>query len=968
MNRQATRRSLLTSTIIRGLLLGLAGPALAAETVTAEPAEGHPGAAEQVSRLDELGQEMRRVQMTGSRIHRAMLEGVAASHSLGRADIHRSGLSSLGDILQRLTTAGSALNTRFNSSGNFGFPPDSGGVGAGATTVDLRHLGCKRVLVLVDGRWVAESSASGVSSCSDLNTIPLAIIERIDLYEDGASSIYGSDAVAGVINIVTRRDVSGQRLSLFAGGYDQGDGQVYSAAVSGGDRFGDLSVFWSLSSLDQHAVRSSDRAISRFPVPGTGNLLGSAATPDAHVILRDPVTGAISDLIRPGGNADATIGAQPFVPFSNEDRYNFAAENLAQTPSERDAAFISLRYEFGAGMGAYLRGLYNRRQSENRAAPEPIFLGAAAGTGNPLADQITISAQNPFNPFGVDLRSTGDDANLLLLARRPVEGGPRLFSQDVRTRYLAFGLEGEFEAALGPWYWDINVADSRNRAEQINLGSYNLRNIALALGPIADCRATPGCTPLNLFGGPGTITDEMLAYIQAVVRDRSHNDLRLYSANLTGDLWEAWAGPMALAAGLERREVEGAYQPDAITVAGDYNGVPSLPTRGRYAVNEAYVEADLPLMVSVGSQLDLNTALRYSDYSTSSEETTLRAGLRWQFNNNLLLRGTWAEGFRGPSIGELFGAAARFDTDLRDPCLTQPSGAPPSGDCSAFGVPPGAMQSNTQVAVTTGGNPALRPEHSDSYSLGLVYSPAFANRRGFSDRLDIEINWYKHQIDDAIQAINPQTQLDLCVAGGPDSPFCDDIERSAAGSINRFVNRLQNFGRVSSQGFDLNLAWLGLETRYGQPRVQWWNSVVTRHAAFDGMGHRQPIREGVIVDNVAIPEWTSMLSLAWVYGDFDLAWSMRHFSQLEESCGRATEFDICGDPRADRHRLGSLTYHDVQVRWAAPWFAGSVLSLGVNNVGDKQPTACLSCSLNGYDASTYDLPGRWLYLRAELNF
>ena len=648
-----------------------------------------------------------KVEVLGSRIPRAAGETALPVLSLGRADIDRTGLTQISDILRDISVNGPSLSLQTNNGNT-----------SGNSSVNLRNCASNLTLVLVNGRrWV---SNNGLAGTVDLNSIPVAAVERIDILKDGASALYGSDALGGVINIVTRREVSGQRINLFAGSHEQGDGQVYSAALSGGQHWDALSVFWSLSSLDQHAVRSSDREISRFPVPRTGDLLGSAATPNSHLMLRDPVTGAVRDLIStvPG---DATIfRPDQFVPFGNEDRYNFAAENLAQTPSERDAAFISLRYEFNPEFSAYLRGLYNRRRSENRAAPEPIFLGASAGTGNPLADEITISAENPFNPFGIDLSSTGPDANLLLLARRPLEGGPRVFEQEVRTRYLAFGLEGSFEGGLGPWYWDLNFADSRNRAEQLNFGSYNLRNIALALGPLRACQSTPGCVPLNLFGGPGSITPEMLAYIQPLVRDRSHNDLRLYSANVSGDLWEAWSGPMALAAGLERREVEGAYQPDAITVAGDYNGVPSLPTRGRYTVNEAYVEADLPLLVSLESQLDLNAALRYSDYSTSSEETTARAGLRWQFADNLLLRGNWAEGFRGPSIGELFGSAARFDTDLRDPCLVQVSGAPPPVDCSAFGVPRGAMQSNTQIAVTTGGNAELRPEHSDSYSLGLV--------------------------------------------------------------------------------------------------------------------------------------------------------------------------------------------------------------------------------------------------------
>ncbi len=165
------------------------------------------------------------VQVTGTRIKTAELQGQVPIQTLNRADIERTGLTSIGEVLQELTASGSALNAKFNSSGNFGFPPDGGGVGAGSAQVDLRHLGTKRVLVLVDGiRWVNESSASGVGSSTDLNTIPLAIVERIEVLEDGASSLYGSDAIAGVVNIITRRSFDGAQVTLNYGQYGRGDG------------------------------------------------------------------------------------------------------------------------------------------------------------------------------------------------------------------------------------------------------------------------------------------------------------------------------------------------------------------------------------------------------------------------------------------------------------------------------------------------------------------------------------------------------------------------------------------------------------------------------------------------------------------------------------------------------------------------------------------------------------------------
>jgi iron complex outermembrane receptor protein len=192
-----------------------------------------------------------RVEVTGSRIKKAAVEGQTPVQTITRADIERSGLTAVADLLQQLTGAGSALNTKFNSSGNFGFPPDGSGVGAGSATIDLRHLGSKRVLVLVDGiRWVNEASASGVSASTDLNTIPVNIIERIDILEDGASSIYGSDAIAGVVNIITRRNFDGVAVSASYGEYDKGDGEVTSGEISFGKSGDGFSFFFGASSSE----------------------------------------------------------------------------------------------------------------------------------------------------------------------------------------------------------------------------------------------------------------------------------------------------------------------------------------------------------------------------------------------------------------------------------------------------------------------------------------------------------------------------------------------------------------------------------------------------------------------------------------------------------------------------------------------------------------------------------------------
>ena len=289
-------------------------------------------------------------------------------------------------------------------------------------------------------------------------------------------------------------------------------------------------------------------------MPGTGVTFGSSATPTGRFMFTHPTTGAFYNLTPNTGNSDPVfnpaqtgcVRTDGYHCFTNADRFNFSQFNLLLTPSERIGVFGQGRFQFSDSVSGYAKVLYNRRQSTNQAAPEPLFLGPAAGTGNPLADNIFISALNPFNPFGFNLdgRLTTPPAsrNLILIGRRPVEGGPRVFEQDVDTWYVGAGLEGVFDAGERTLYWDVNMALSENKAEQTNYGSYNIRNIALALGTPAACAAVAGCTPLNIFDGPGTITPAMLAWIQPVVHDRSQNELALFPANLSGSLFDLPAG------------------------------------------------------------------------------------------------------------------------------------------------------------------------------------------------------------------------------------------------------------------------------------------------------------------------------------------------------------------------------------------------------------------------------------------
>lgn len=917
------------------------------------------------------------IEVTGTRIKGADMASQVPVITISAADIQKTGLTSIGDILQQLSSAGSALNTKFNSAGNFGFAPDGSGVGSGSATLDLRNLGAKRVLILVDGiRWVNESSASGVSAAVDLNTIPASIIERIEILQDGASALYGSDAIAGVVNIITKRSQQGAAANFYVGDYNNLKGGATSSAdLSFGGKTDRYEFFVDVSHVKQDAIFSNAWGQSGNEcVPGTGLDNCSSATPTGRFIFTDGTGTTVS--VTPNG----TFAGKPSYPgdyhhFTGADRFNFARYNMLLTPSERNAIFAQTRYKVSDSVTWYMRGLYNTRKSVNQAAPEPIFLGPGAGTGG-LADSVGVDVTNPYNPFGFTLNPDPANGNFILLARRPVEGGPRIFEQQVDTTYFATGLEGSFSIGQHDLNWDVNLASGDNKATQTVHGTYNIAHIQRGLGPLANC--TGSCVPLNFFSGPGTLTPAMLQYIQYIEHDTSENKLQLATANLSGNLFELPAGTVNFASGFEHRNYRGSYQPDAVVMAGESNGVPSLPISGSYSINEYYLELNAPLLKDLPGvkSLDLSAATRYSDYSTFGGTTNSKLGLRWQVFDDLTLRSTLAQGFRAPSIGELFGSPARFDAVLLDPC-SAPIGNPQTASkCAGFGVPASYSQSNTQISVRTGGNASLQPETSRSLTAGAVYSPGWATNTAWASRLDLTVGYYKIKIDGAIQALDAQTKLNRCVdSGSPSSVFCAGIHRNATGNIDGFDNTLQNLGLINTSGWDFGANWRGPESAIGVFTANWQSTYVSNYRASNKAGNVEPRSVGLELNDSAIPRLSSNLDLGWSHRAWSVNTRFRYTSALKEDCSAAAGYAICNHPNEitptrpnGTHYLGAVVYQDLRASWKLPISLDMTLSAGINNLWNKQPPICVSCSLNGYDASTYDTPSRFTYVQASVKF
>jgi iron complex outermembrane receptor protein len=927
--------------------------------------------------------------VTGSRIRQNPLDRSQPLLDVDADDLTRSGLNNVGDFLQRIPGSGGGLNSRVNSSGNFGNPPDGGGVGAGSSEIDLRFLGSRRVLVLVDGlRWVNGSSASGVPGATDLNTIPSSIIDRIEILQDGASPIYGSDAIAGVINIITKRRQDGFAASAQLGAFDDTDGETQQYEVSFGAGDGATEFFAAVQYVHQNTVTSGDRDISDFPVATLDEcfVTCSSATPRGRFVLTDPIT--MTDLnltlregfLYSGSNpvynpAAPGGGTDDFEPFTTADRFNFSPFNYVVTPSERWGGFVQLTHEFTETLSFRGKALFNNRTSVNQAAPIPLFIGPEAGNGNRL-DTISVDVTNPFNPFGFTIDAA---TNPYFIGRRLFEAGPRNFTQDVETFYVSGTFEGEVNLLGRDFFWDFNAVWSKNRAEQIGLGIVNSLNLQNALGPVAACTAP--CVPFNIFGGPGSVTPAMLDYITFTQRDRSSQELVDFTLNVSGDLFELPAGPLGFAGGVEHRVQRGSFTPDPVVVAGNSADIPAQPTSGSFNVQEVYGEIKVPLLadLAVTKALEASFAIRYSTYSTGPSTTTIKYGGRWQPFDDLTIRGGFTEGFRAASIGELFGTASRFDATLSDPCSDYaglgggtPASAATQANCMMLGVPTSYVQTNFQISTVTGGNTALNPENSDGWNVGFTYQPGWAETHNFV----LEANYYDIEVNGAIQAPDAQLLLNGCVAT-LDPAFCGNITRAGTGTIIAFSNQLTNIGGVETNGIDWRVAFDVPDTGIGDFHFEVLGNHLLEYLEINptATGFVATAREGTLRGSPTFswPEFKANMLGELVTGPFRLRAVGRYISSIDEACPgpfNTLAADVgcsrpdTATPANSFNDLGSRFYLDLAASWTLPWLEDRLeFTIGGNNVIGSDPPDCFTCQLNGFDPNTYDVPGRFGYVR-----
>lgn len=948
-----------------------------------EPADPQAQADEQDQDQDEEEAEetvAETIVVTGSRIPITPLTQRAPVVEIDELALERTGLTNFGTALQQLPSMGSAINTRFNVPGNSGFPQDGTGIGAGAIEVSLRNLGGKRTLVLVDGRrWIAGASASGVPVSVDLNSIPANVIERIEVLQDGASAIYGSDAIGGVVNIITKKTASGMEVDLQTGEYaSEGDGQASEAAALWGGGDDRTHILVSASYFDEGGVETSSRAQSAFPTPNATSCLAggcSSFTPQGRFVL-GPAFGFTDVTLNNGVVNDGGANKPVFDPnnpnsggfheFTTADRFNFNGSgfNFLLTPNQRANLYTNLVHEVNDSTRVLFRGSYTNRKSETKAAPEPLCIGA--GCGNRISENIVIDADQIYNPFGVDLSVA--DGTLEFFARRPLESGPRIFQQEVDTYFGLLGLEGDFHTGTRAFYWDVTSSYGENRGFQQKFGAHNAARLAVALGDPAVCAATPNCVPFNFFGGQGangqgSITQEMLDFVGFIQRDFSEQTLFDLAANVTGDLVRLPTGMVGFAAGVEYRDHNGSFQPDPVAASGETAGIPSGATAGGFDVTEVYSEINVPLVFDKPGfeYLELNLAGRYSDYSTFGGEDTYKAGVLWKPVPELSLRGSYSTGIRAPGIGELFGGAAREDFTFLDSCVDvlgqigtanggrdtpQPQNI--IDNCAALGVPVNLAQRNPQLSAISAGNERLVPETSDNISVGAVYG-----RKNWT----VSADYYDLEIDSAIQGRDPSDVITAC-AETRDPFFCDAIERTSTGSINLVDNQLQNIGGVKASGADFAFTWALPTPSIGRfnfgLRATYLNEYIELTKNPDG-SLSETDRTGTITNETfqrAFPEWRAVSTLDWRMNRWGAGLVLRYVdSMIQQSL----------------NTLDSKIFTDVQARYLLPFKDdAATVVVGANNVLDEDPAVCDSCGVIGMSQVVHDIPGTVVYVRLNV--
>lgn len=926
--------------------LTLMGSVAGAQTTTSTPTDtaqvAPPDPA--VAAPDEEAEE---IVVTGSRIARSSLTSYGNIEVIDSEQLAQVGAVTVDDLLRRLpsiTLQGLAAN---NNNGGLGY-----------RTLELRNLGDSRTLILVNGRRYIQQGTIFQSQFVDVNDIPVQLIERVEILFDGASAIYGSDAVAGVINFVLKDEFEGLEVETQIGVSSRGDGEQIAVTVTGGASNPRGNIVMSVNYTGYEEVSQGDRDWGREAplvaffnngdnaANGITNLYGSSFVPESRVggtfFRPDPSTG---------------LSFQPFTSLGPDQRYNFASEQLLFGSQDRFMIHALGKYEIidptpNFTMEAYLEANFAHRTTRTQLAPQPI-------TG-----EVSVPITNPNIP--ADYLATLDPGTTSLsMNRRMVDVGNRIFELQSFSFRQLIGLRGEF---LENFRYDVYGQYVRNRNWQTTFNS------------IDAAQANRGAGTADWFGPPGSdgLSPDEAEFFRYEDVTESADDMFNLAATIG---WEPFAIPLTkkkvnLVLGYERRDQNGLNRPDSITQRGDASGNFATETSGSFEANEVFAELLVPLISDFPLIHDLGVdgAVRYSNFNESGDLVTGRVRGRYAPIEDLAFRGTYSTAFRAPNIGELFGGTQESFEVLADPCddlgTTGPGTDTTIGqNCLADGVPIGydqQLQQGTQISTNIGGNDDLEAETSQMAGVGVVLTSRKLLPKQFGE-LSATFDYYTYEIDDAIDTVSGQIALDQCYSSpGRSSPFCDLITRGAGGGgqITNFDLRLQNVAQIYTNGIDFgvnygyDLAEVGLED-FGRLDFSFRGNHLINYEL-------TPF-ENATEDEIQDLEGTGDSSqgvypaLTW---RMQAMWSVNRFA-VAAFWTYIDSMALLGvDPADPFSEVGEVTYTDLSLSYTEDRWQ---VTAGINNLTDESPPFVLGGFANSFPEA-YDFYGRYFFLRGKYTF
>ena len=967
--------------------------------------------AQNTTQNNQQPQTLQTIVVTGSHIRRVDLETSNPVVAVSAQEIAATGKVTLGDVVQTLPViSGGVENPRVNNGG-----------GSGQTLVGLRGLGASRTLVLVDGQRVINN---------DLNSIPAAAVERIEILTDGASSVYGSDAIGGVINIILKSNYQGAQFQANYGISDHNDGARTGASFVFGQTTDKGSILMGVDynkteSILQSARKFSINALSltatstdgsSVAVPGSGviALIGGSsyaartriAVP-ASAVAGTPAADCGTLSLNPSAwtNSDTPVTTNDYHCFGDQpgDKYNYAAVNYLMTPQERTNFFARGVYHLTDTIDAYATLYMNKTSAGSQLAP--AVMGTPTG--------LSISADSYYNPFGVDF--TPSNGNLFMARAYP--GGNRFTRTAATTNQAMVGLRGSFTIMNRDWTWDAGMNYGHFSSTLTTGGLPNQNDLLAGLGPsflnsdgvvqcgtAADPIPLSQCTPWNIFNLNSPSATAALQGASAAALTNSWSIERIYHADFSGGLFDLPGGRAMLALGASYRTEYTNNTVGPVLVLNPATGTCTLGSQcsahlqGGYNVKEAYGELFLPILKDLPFAHALNVTLgdRWSKYSTFGSTNNWKAAVEWRPIEDLLVRGTVATVFRAPGIGDVFGAPISSAPLLTsDPCDHATVANP-----ACVGVPLDGTFVNRDVALhqqiqalTSGSAYAgfpLGPETGKSFDWGFVYSPHFVP--GLSASVDI----WRIYLNDVIAGVGAQTVLNMCYAGI--SAYCPMISRfqggASSGQIRQILQPTANLGRLDVKGADLQanyrlpafsfgqfnvgLAW----TYYNEFKIQTapgtaGNSVLNGVGMMGSTG--SPLQASCPFAAGAIcyfPRNRAQGTVGWQLGPWDAQWTMNYMSgfqigSLNLSQGQTAvgAFPPTGPAGPYILKYGDYVYNNVMVGYNLEPI-NTRFTLGVDNVFDKQPP--LLYANNSQNANTdpndFDTIGRFYWFRVTVNF